>query len=96
LWVTENIDNLGKSKEAITLKRGLYTDIHHSEARDFYPLLPEVGKGVMQGEIMKAANENDADTAPSEGNDEAYSPSPSSSHERFGMRINLPSPCART
>jgi hypothetical protein len=51
LWVAENIDNLGKSKEAITLKRGLYTDIPHSEARDFYPLLGEVGKDIIKGEI---------------------------------------------
>jgi hypothetical protein len=47
-WVTENIGNLGKSREAVTLKRGSCTDMPHSKARDFYPKLAKVGKGIFK------------------------------------------------
>ncbi len=50
LWVTENIGNLGKSREAIMLKCGILTVIPYIEGRDFYPDLGEVGKDVIEGE----------------------------------------------
>jgi hypothetical protein len=37
LWVTENIGNLGKSREAIMLRRSIRMQIPHIEGRDFYP-----------------------------------------------------------
>jgi hypothetical protein len=40
----------------------MFTEISRACIDHFYLILAEVGKGVMQGEIMKAANENDADT----------------------------------
>jgi hypothetical protein len=50
LWVTENIGNLGKSREAIMLRRSIRMQIPHIEGRDFYPDLGEVGKDVIEGE----------------------------------------------
>ena len=44
MWVTRIIDDLGKSREAITLKRGILTEMFYIEGRDFHPLLAEVGK----------------------------------------------------
>ncbi len=32
------------------LKHDICTDIPHSEGRDFYPLLAQVGKNVIEGE----------------------------------------------
>jgi hypothetical protein len=57
-WVTENIGNLGKSREAVSLKRGSCTDIPHSKARDFYPKLAQVGKGVIEGEVISPTKRN--------------------------------------
>ena len=34
-WVTENIDNLSKSRQSLMLKRGILTEIPDIEARDF-------------------------------------------------------------
>ena len=42
--ITENIGNLGKLKEAVTLKRGILTEIPYSGGRDFYADLAEVGR----------------------------------------------------
>jgi hypothetical protein len=42
--ITENIGNLGKLKDAVTLKRSILTAKPDIEGRDFYPLLAEVGK----------------------------------------------------
>jgi hypothetical protein len=39
-------------------KCGICTDIRHSEARDFYPLLAEVGKNVLKGEALLRRAEN--------------------------------------
>jgi hypothetical protein len=50
LWVTENIGDLGKSRDAIMLKHGILTEIPDIEGRDFYPDLGEVGKDVIEGE----------------------------------------------
>ena len=47
---TENIGSLGKLKEAVTLKRGILTEIPYIGGRDFYPDLGEVGKDVIEGE----------------------------------------------
>jgi hypothetical protein len=44
--ITENIGNLGKLKDAVTLKRSILTAKPDIEGRDFYPLLGEVGKDV--------------------------------------------------
>jgi len=44
--ITENIGNLGKLKEAVTLKRSMLTEIPYIGGRDFYPLLAEVGEGL--------------------------------------------------
>jgi hypothetical protein len=41
---TENIGDLGKLKEALTLKRGILTEMPDIGRRDFYPLLAKVGK----------------------------------------------------
>ena len=49
LWVTENIGDLGKSRDAIMLKHGILTDIPDIEGRDFYPDSGEVGKDVIGG-----------------------------------------------
>jgi hypothetical protein len=35
--IIENIGNLGKLKEAVTLKRGILTEIPYIGGRDFYP-----------------------------------------------------------
>jgi hypothetical protein len=35
--ITENIGNLGKLKEAVTLKRGILTEIPYIGGREFYP-----------------------------------------------------------
>jgi hypothetical protein len=43
--ITENIGNLGKLKDAVTLKRSILTAKPDIEGRDFYPLLAEVGNG---------------------------------------------------
>jgi hypothetical protein len=40
---TENIGNLGKSREARTLKRGILTAIPDIEGSDFYPELAILG-----------------------------------------------------
>jgi hypothetical protein len=45
--ITENIGNLGKLKDAVTLKRGILTAKPDIEGRDFYPLLAEVGKALL-------------------------------------------------
>jgi hypothetical protein len=42
--ITENIGNLGKLKEAVTLKRSMLTEIPYIKGRDFYPDLAKVGK----------------------------------------------------
>jgi hypothetical protein len=47
---TENIGDLGKLKEALTLKRGILTEMPDIGGRDFYPLLAKVGKDVIEGE----------------------------------------------
>ena len=47
---TENIGNLGKLKDAVTLKRSILTAIPDIEGRDFYPLLAKVGNTNMHHE----------------------------------------------
>jgi hypothetical protein len=42
--ITENIGNLGKLKEALTLRRGILTEIPYIGERDFYPDLAQGGK----------------------------------------------------
>ena len=37
LWVTRIIDNLGKSRLSLMLKRGILTEIPTIEGKDFYP-----------------------------------------------------------
>jgi hypothetical protein len=51
LWVTENRGDRGKSREAIMLKRSILTAIPDIEGRDFHPLLAQVGKDVIEGEV---------------------------------------------
>jgi hypothetical protein len=46
--------DLGKSREAILLKRGILMEISHIEGRDFYPKLPKVGK-----EFLKDRRDSD-------------------------------------
>jgi hypothetical protein len=47
--ITENIGNLGKLKDAVTLKRSILTAKPDIEGRDFYPLLAEVGSDGCRG-----------------------------------------------
>ena len=51
--ITENIGNLGKLKEAVTLKRSMLTEIPYIGGRDFYPDLANVGKYVIEGEAKE-------------------------------------------
>ena len=44
--ITENIGNLDKLKDAVTLKRSILTAKPNIEGRDFYPLLAQVDKDV--------------------------------------------------
>jgi hypothetical protein len=45
-----NIGNLGKLKDAVTLKPCILTAKPDIEGRDFYPNLAEVGNGVITSE----------------------------------------------
>jgi hypothetical protein len=46
--VFQNIGDLGKLKDAVTLKRSILMAKPDIEGRDFYPLLAEVGKEILK------------------------------------------------
>ena len=47
--ITENIGNLGKLKDAVTLKRSILMAKPDIKGRDFYPLLAKVGSDGCRG-----------------------------------------------
>ena len=55
--ITENIGNLGKLKDAVTLKRSILTAKPDIEGRDFYPLLAKVGNSVIEEEVWGYAED---------------------------------------
>jgi len=48
---TENIGNLGKSRQLLNQKHGIFTEYMLPGGTDFYPLLLKVGKDIIKGEI---------------------------------------------
>ena len=50
--ITENIGNLGKLKDTVTLKRSILTAKPDIEERDFYPLLAQVGNALELGKRL--------------------------------------------
>ena len=92
-WITPNKGELGTLRAGTNEKRDIFTEIRRMEERIFI-ILPKVDKGIMEGEVIKVAN--DTHTAPAEGNDEAYASFPSASRYRVDGLRDLSRSRART